>query len=364
MALNGSGPISLIGATAGQSIQQELGLSGQISLLDSTVRILAGVPTGSVTMPTNFYSKSMSISDITWPSNLSGGNFNTLGSSRVIQNGHYLTDGGTVTTTWTMKAFPSIAYSTAITMYFGGSPITRNANNSVSFGASYNWGAYNPNAYSDNRTYCSIQSNLPQNTDAQVSGMAYYALAGGAGGGRTVFGNPPSGLNVTATISGNDITCTITNNTGQDQFLYAYNHNGGSTKQILYWGWYYTGSGGGSQFDFSFNRGTWNNQSSNTYGLPLYSYIQVTLSGTTYNISKPHQSSATQVNIISDIKSALESALSGTGVTINNYTNGIEIISPTTTAIYWSYYFPNGSPFANGTDPSYFGSTNFTPTLS
>ena len=191
-----------------------------------------------------------------------------------------------------------------------------------------------------------------------------YALAGGAGGGRTVFGNPPSGLNVTATISGNDITCTITNNTGQDQFLYAYNHNGGSTKQILYWGWYYTGSGGGSQFDFSFNRGTWNNQSSNTYGLPLYSYIQVTLSGTTYNISKPHQSSATQVNIISDIKSALESALSGTGVTINNYTNGIEIISPTTTAIYWSYYFPNGSPFANGTDPSYFGSTNFTPTLS
>lgn len=58
MALNGSGPISLIGATAGQSIQQELGLSGQISLLDSAVRTLAGVPTGSVTMPTNFYGKS------------------------------------------------------------------------------------------------------------------------------------------------------------------------------------------------------------------------------------------------------------------------------------------------------------------
>ena len=58
MALNGSGPISLIGATAGQSIQQELGLSGQISLLDTDVRTLAGVPTGSVTMPTNFYGKS------------------------------------------------------------------------------------------------------------------------------------------------------------------------------------------------------------------------------------------------------------------------------------------------------------------
>ena len=44
MALNNSGPISLRGTTAGQSIQQELGLSGQISLLDSAVRTLAGVP--------------------------------------------------------------------------------------------------------------------------------------------------------------------------------------------------------------------------------------------------------------------------------------------------------------------------------
>lgn len=57
MALNNSGPISLRGTTAGQSIQQELGLSGQISLLDSAVRTLAGVPTGPVTMPTNFYGK-------------------------------------------------------------------------------------------------------------------------------------------------------------------------------------------------------------------------------------------------------------------------------------------------------------------
>jgi hypothetical protein len=58
MSLNNSGPISLRGTTAGQSIQQELDLSGQISLLDAAVRTLAGVPSGPVTMPGNFYGKS------------------------------------------------------------------------------------------------------------------------------------------------------------------------------------------------------------------------------------------------------------------------------------------------------------------
>lgn len=59
MALNGSGPISLGGATAGQSIAVELGLSptGAISLNQSNVRTLAGVPSGAIIMPTNFYGK-------------------------------------------------------------------------------------------------------------------------------------------------------------------------------------------------------------------------------------------------------------------------------------------------------------------
>jgi hypothetical protein len=59
MALNGSGPISLAGSTAGQSIALELGLSatGQISLNDAAVRALAGVPSGAIIMPTNFYGK-------------------------------------------------------------------------------------------------------------------------------------------------------------------------------------------------------------------------------------------------------------------------------------------------------------------
>lgn len=59
MALNASGPISLGGATAGQSIAVELGGAGtsQISLNDATVRTLAGVASGAITMPTNFYGK-------------------------------------------------------------------------------------------------------------------------------------------------------------------------------------------------------------------------------------------------------------------------------------------------------------------
>lgn len=60
MTMNSSGPISLAGSTSGQSIALELGQSatGQISLNDSAVRTLAGVASGAIVMPTNFYGKS------------------------------------------------------------------------------------------------------------------------------------------------------------------------------------------------------------------------------------------------------------------------------------------------------------------
>lgn len=60
MPLNVSGPISLGGSTVGQSIAVELGQSGTavISLNDANVRSLAGVPSGAIIMPTNFYGKS------------------------------------------------------------------------------------------------------------------------------------------------------------------------------------------------------------------------------------------------------------------------------------------------------------------
>jgi hypothetical protein len=60
MALNSSGPISLGGATTGQSINIENGNSAtaQVSLNDTAVRNLAGVASGAITMPTNFWGKS------------------------------------------------------------------------------------------------------------------------------------------------------------------------------------------------------------------------------------------------------------------------------------------------------------------
>lgn len=60
MTLNASGPISLGGATTGQSINVELGQSSTatVSLNDTNVRGLAGVPSGTITMPTNFWGRS------------------------------------------------------------------------------------------------------------------------------------------------------------------------------------------------------------------------------------------------------------------------------------------------------------------
>ena len=63
MALNASGPIALAGSTVGVSIAAELalGTATQISINDTAVRTLAGVPSGAIIMPTNFYGKSSSV---------------------------------------------------------------------------------------------------------------------------------------------------------------------------------------------------------------------------------------------------------------------------------------------------------------
>jgi hypothetical protein len=60
MALNPSGKISLAGSTAGESIAAELSLgsTSTITLNDTAVRTLAGVPSGVITMPTDFWGKS------------------------------------------------------------------------------------------------------------------------------------------------------------------------------------------------------------------------------------------------------------------------------------------------------------------
>ena len=79
MALNASGPISIAGTTAGQSIQIELNGNGttQMSLNDAAVRALAGVPSGAITMPTNFYGKANEFA-FTISTNTTNGNLRTL----------------------------------------------------------------------------------------------------------------------------------------------------------------------------------------------------------------------------------------------------------------------------------------------
>ena len=59
MPLNNSGPISLGGSTTGESINLELSqaFNAQISMNDTNVRTLAGVASGAITMPTDFYGK-------------------------------------------------------------------------------------------------------------------------------------------------------------------------------------------------------------------------------------------------------------------------------------------------------------------
>jgi len=84
MTLNSSGPISLAGTTAGVSIEVELGGGGttQISLNDTNVRTLAGVASGAITMPTNFYGKSNATYFIGGTIIISqNGDFNLMGSA-------------------------------------------------------------------------------------------------------------------------------------------------------------------------------------------------------------------------------------------------------------------------------------------
>lgn len=87
MTMNSSGPISLGGATAGQSINLENGFSAtaQVSLNDTAVRNLAGVASGAITMPTNFYGKSNRANlSYTFSANTANASLNLSGISGYI----------------------------------------------------------------------------------------------------------------------------------------------------------------------------------------------------------------------------------------------------------------------------------------
>lgn len=129
MTLNSSGPISLGGSTAGQSINLELSQSAtaQVSMNDTNVRSLAGVTSGAIVMPTNFYGKS---AVTIFLSNLSIIDFTGGGSN--ASAGYQLTSGGieneivgastTQTATWCTPTSQAANYEVYATVT--GSPLT------------------------------------------------------------------------------------------------------------------------------------------------------------------------------------------------------------------------------------------------
>ena len=109
MTLNTTGPISLGGSTTGQSINLELSQSAtaQVSMDDANVRSLAGVASGAITMPTDFYGKSAGTPVITLTSrnvtSFSGGILSANAGWRASNDSYVYTGVGSGAPTYTQR---------------------------------------------------------------------------------------------------------------------------------------------------------------------------------------------------------------------------------------------------------------------
>jgi len=190
MAMNTSGAISLAGSTAGVSIAQQLGLGAttQISLNDSAVRTLAGVPSGAIVMPTNFYGKSNTVTiNLTIASNTKNYNiFSNKGGSYVagksiinltVNSG--IVVGSTSTSTYAMDTGSGWATGDVINI----------TNNGYIAGKGGNGGAGHFGASGDSGVAGGAAINLQWNI-ATFTNSSGYIYSGGGGGGA---GAPASG---------------------------------------------------------------------------------------------------------------------------------------------------------------------------
>lgn len=84
MALNSSGPISLAGSNVGESIALEIGRSptATVEMTEALVRSLAGVPSGQIVVPNDFWGKALPFSQ--QGSKLSQGLFLSFGYSTAL----------------------------------------------------------------------------------------------------------------------------------------------------------------------------------------------------------------------------------------------------------------------------------------
>jgi hypothetical protein len=185
MPLNGSGAISLAGATAGQSIALELGLgtTTQISLNDAAVRTLFGVPSGAIAMnvgygKSNAFSATISSNQTnlnlrTWA--LANGWNGSTAATITIGSGVYIYSTSTGTPALTTDSFP------------GGLTII---NNGFIAGMGGN-GAPNTSPYAGTAGGNAI--SLGSNVTINNTNASAYIGGGGGGGGFTQGGGGAGG---------------------------------------------------------------------------------------------------------------------------------------------------------------------------
>lgn len=182
MALNASGPISLAGSTAGQSIALELGLgaTSQISLNDAAVRTLAGVPSGAIIMPTNFYGKSNEFA-FTISANQTNANLATLatnagwnGTTKVVAtvaSNVYISSTSTGTPALTIpNSFPN-----GVELVNNGFIIGMGGN-----GGNHTWGTTSVTAGAGGGTAINLLRS------ATITNTSGYIGGGGGGGGTSL----------------------------------------------------------------------------------------------------------------------------------------------------------------------------------
>lgn len=186
MSLNTSGPISLGGPIVGQSINLENNNSAtaQVSLNDAAVRSLAGVPSGIIIMPTNFYGKSNAFTfNATISSNTLNYNLLTAMQAAGYTNGTPFNANVTIDSgvyVWSDSATP--AFDTgAIT----GSGTINLTNNGFIIGKGGAGGSGNIVSGQNGETALSIQRNI------NIVNNSY--IAGGGGGGVGYFGGGGGG---------------------------------------------------------------------------------------------------------------------------------------------------------------------------
>jgi len=236
--MNSTGPISLAGATAGQSIEIAVSntSSGTISLNDYKVRNLAGVSSGTIAMPTNFYGKAYALpfngfgSATPFPSAWSG---YTLNGLAVNSSGTYVavldkfnvsppsvstsTDGvtwgtvtamGSATSVMIMGAIAPTAAGGFVSVGFNFSsnlPLFSYSSNGTTWATPAVMGGTtqisNPVAVvcgTTGTTCVAVGNNISSSTGLPTDPVVYYSTnSGSTWSGPTILGSAGSGITMT-----------------------------------------------------------------------------------------------------------------------------------------------------------------------